>query len=636
MNRKLAAIIGCFVAVGAVLHCRLPIWAASATVAQVLQVKPSQDGVDYDLPKPEDVNRCKISVKKVNGHVGWFVESPEGLLLRKFIDTDGDNVVDQWSFYKDGVEVYRDLATKPTGKKDEFRWLNTAGTRWGVDTTGNGKLTVWKAISAEEVTAEIVAALANRDEDRFTRVLLTSDELQSLGLGKAQSEAVAGKVAKATTEFRALADRQKSLTSESKWVQFSGSRPGVVPAGSEDSTRDIEVYENVVAIVETGEKHTQVQIGTLIRVGKTWKTIDAPVIGGEGQPEVAAAGFFFQPAPAARSAAMAGGPSEESQKIIAEMEGMDAGDPRRVEIIQKLIDQSKTPEERVAWTRQLADTLGAGVQSGKLADGEKQLQTLFGIAQRNPDKNLAAYIKIRLLTANYAQAISAPKADVAKIQADWLKNLEQYISDYPTSPDAAEAMLQLGIAREYAGQDDDAKKWYERVGREFADSPQSKKAAGAARRIDSVGTVLDLHGKSPKGETIDLNSYRGKAVLIQYWATWSESAKKDMPGLKELANKYRDSFAVIGVSVDTNAKALNTYLGDNPLPWSQIFEEGGQDSRPANSLGIITVPTMILVDSQGKVVNRNIQVAEIEAELKKLARGSGAESSAVVPREASR
>ncbi len=181
-------------------------------------------------------------------------------------------------------------------------------------------------------------------------------------------------------------------------------------------------------------------------------------------------------------------------------------------------------------------------------------------------------------------------------------------------------MLQLGIAREYAGQDDDAKKWYERIGREFADSPQAKKAAGAARRIDSVGTLLSLSGKGPGGETVDLAAYRGKAVLVQYWATWSESAKNDMPALKQLASKYGGSFAVIGVCVDANAKTLKDYLAENPLPWPQIFEEGGQDSRPANALGIITVPTMILVDAQGKVVNRNIQTAEIEAELKKLIR----------------
>jgi thiol-disulfide isomerase/thioredoxin len=617
MNRLFPAAAACLIGFAAALHSSLPIWAANATPAQVLQVTPSQEGVDYDRPKPEDVPRCKISVKKIDGHVGWIVESPEGVILRKFLDTTGDNVVNQWSYYKDGVEVYRDIATRPTGKKDEFRWLNTAGTRWGVDTAGNGRLTAWKSISAEEVTAEIVAAVANRDADRFARVLLTPQELQSLGLGKAKSEAVAAKITKAKADFPALAERQRTVAPDSKWEQFSGSRPGVVPAGTEDSTRDIEVYENVVAIVATGERHAQVQIGTLVHVGSTWKTIDLPAISGEGQPEMIATGFFFQAAPAARPGA-ALVVSDATQSILDEMERLEPSDPRRVEIIQKLVDQAKTPEERNPWLRQLADTLSACVQSGKLPDGEKRLQALWESAQQNPDKNLAAYIKMGLLRADYAVAISDPKADVAKIQAEWPKKLEQFISDYPASPDAAVAMLELGIARENAGQDEDAKRWYARIGREFPDSPQAKKAAGAARRIDSVGTLLNLSGKGPDGETVDLASYRGKVVLIQYWATWSDLSKNDMPALKQLVAKHGRSFTVLGVCVDSNAKALKDYLAENPLPWPQIFEEGGQESRPANALGIVTVPTMILVDSQGKVVSRSIQSAEIEGELKKL------------------
>jgi peroxiredoxin len=367
--------------------------------------------------------------------------------------------------------------------------------------------------------------------------------------------------------------------------------------------------------VQTGDKHTQVQIGTLVRVGNTWKAIDPPVISGEGQAEVA--GPLFLKAPSARGGVTSGG-GDESQKMIAEMEGLEPADPRRVEIMQKLVDHAKTPEEHSQWLRQLVDTLAAGVQSGKSPDGEKRLQTLWENAQKDTDKNLAAYIKFHLLSADFVKAMSAPKPDMVKIQADYSKNLEQFISDYPASPEAAEAMLQLGIGREYAGQDDAAKKWYERIGREFADSPQAKKAAGAARRIDSVGTVLSLSGKSLSGETVDLASYRGKSLLIQFWGTWSEQAKNDMSALKQLVSKYHGSFDVIGVSVDSSAKPLKAYLAENPLPWQQIFEEGGQDSQPANALGIITVPTMILVDPQGKVVNRNIQTGEIEAELKKL------------------
>src|SRR5690242_6388091 len=75
--------------------------AASPSAAQALRLAPSQSGVDYDRPKPEDIPRCKIAAKKIDGHVGWIVESPDGLLLRKFLDTDGDNIVDRWSYYKD-------------------------------------------------------------------------------------------------------------------------------------------------------------------------------------------------------------------------------------------------------------------------------------------------------------------------------------------------------------------------------------------------------------------------------------------------------------------------------------------------------------------------------------------------------
>jgi hypothetical protein len=65
---------------------------------------------------------------------------------------------------------------------------------------------------------------------------------------------------------------------------------------------------------------------------------------------------------------------------------------------------------------------------------------------------------------------------------------------------------------------------------------------------------------------------------------------------------------------------LNAYLQENPLPWPQIHEQGGLDSRPANQLGILTVPTMILIDKNGKVVSRNVSVAELDKQLKTILR----------------
>jgi hypothetical protein len=57
-------------------------------------------------------------------------------------------------------------------------------------------------------------------------------------------------------------------------------------------------------------------------------------------------------------------------------------------------------------------------------------------------------------------------------------------------------------------------------------------------------------------------------------------------------------------------------MKSNRLPWPQLYEQGGLDSRLANELGILTLPTMLLVDKQGKVINRNLHVTELERELK--------------------
>lgn len=626
MKRMYPSLVVLSCAVGMALA---PQWSlgAAPSAQQALKLTPVQRGVEYDQPTPEQVAKCKIVAKKVNGHVGWIVEGPDGTILRKFVDTNGNNVVDQWSYYKDGVEVYRDIDSNHNGKVDQCRWFNTGGSRWGVCSKEDNVIDSWKSISAEEVSAEIVAAIATHDASRFSRLLLTGAELKSLGLGPQRAESIAEKVNKAAGEFQAMTSRQKTITPDTTWVQFSATRPGVVPAGTDQSTKDVRVYENVVAIVEGDGKHGQLQIGTLVQVGDVWRVIDMP-------GDTPSAGQFFRTAASSRNDATPEGPSDTLQKLLADLSTLDndaskATTPeqqaqytsRRADLLLQIAAASKGPEDRSMWLHQLADMISSAVQTGTCPDGADRLKSLFEqLKKDNSDQNLMAYVKFRQLTAEYVLSMQAPKADYAKIQKEWQKTLEQFVNDYSTSPDAAEAMLQLAITQEYTGQEDDAKKWYVRIVKEFPNSPASKKAAGAQTRLDSVGKTLSISGQSPLGSPVDSAKYRGKVVLVQYWATWSGPAKADMPTLKELWNKYGRQFTIIGVSVDSNVKDLNAYLAESPLPWPQIFEEGGLDSRPANVLGILTVPTMILVDQQGKVVSRNISAADLEGELKRLIR----------------
>ena len=604
--------------------------AATPSAEQALRLVPMQEGIDFDRPTGAQAAKCKIEARKVDGHVGWIVEDGQGQILRRFVDTNGDNVVDQWSYYKDGVEVYRDIDSDFNGKADQYRWFHTAGSRWGIDENEDGKIDSWKVISAEEVTAEIVAAVATRDADRFNRLILRPEELKSLGLGKARADGVAEKIARLAEQFNDLIARQKPLPADTAWTQFVGNRPGIVPSGTDGSTKDVRVYENVVAIVQAGSKHGEVHIGTLIQIGDAWRVIDLPAVSGEGTTQASAtSGFFFQ-ASVRREQAAGSAPSEQLQKLLSDLEKLDqpggsSGEKtvkfnaRRAELIEQIAANARSAEERTMWLRQFADMISAGVQSGTCTDGAERLASLLEKLDKNErDKDLVAYVKFRQLTANYALSLQGPKADFSKVQTQWLKSLEQYVNDYPATPDSAEAMLQLAIAQEFAGQEEEAVKWYGRIVKEFPKAAAAQKAAGAETRLQSVGKSIMLSGTNPIGGTVDLAKYAGRVVLIQYWATWCEPCKADIPVLKELAAKYSGSFAVIGVSLDNTLKDLTDYLAENRLPWAQIYEEGGLDSRPANQLGILTLPTMILVDQQGRVVNRAVQTAELEKQLKKL------------------
>ncbi len=173
---------------------------------------------------------------------------------------------------------------------------------------------------------------------------------------------------------------------------------------------------------------------------------------------------------------------------------------RRADILEQIAAAAKTADDRGTWLRQAADTIFAAVEAGAYPDGVNRLQALYEKLRKNDDdKNLAAYAKFRLLAAGYIQSMQAPKADAAKIQADWMKTLEQFVADYPTAPDAAEAMLQLGNSQEFTGQDDDAKKWYSRVAQEFPKSAAAEKAAGA-NPLGIGGQNDHAYGPKPGGQ----------------------------------------------------------------------------------------------------------------------------------------
>ncbi len=452
------------------------------------------------------------------------------------------------------------------------------------------------------------------------------------------------KLGKAQGTFANLLKTQQLVTDKTTWIDFGGTRPGVVPTGTAGSTSDLVAYENVVTMIDSAGKNGQLQIGTLVKVGDLWRLIDSPNTDGHTM----AGGFFFDnPQRQLGGGELASGiPSEKLQKLIDEAQRLDtaleqANSPaeqarlsaQRADKLQEIVDTVE-PRDRALWIKQMADAITAGVQTGRYPDGLARLKALAEkLASNKEDADTTAFVTYRALQADYAQSMQGSSPDYIKIQAAWLEKLETFVMAYPTSPDSAEALLQLGSSEEFAGQDAKAKGWYQKIVTNFPQSSLSKKANGAIARLDSVGQVLQLSGKAiGTTTTVNLSAYRGRVVLIHYWATWCEPAKVDMAQLKELHSKYnRAGFELIGVNLDEQAATAADYLTKNRLPWAQLHEPGGLDSRLASEMGIMNLPTMILVDENGKVAHRGIHITELENDLEKRLQAKQSQATAVTP-----
>lgn len=610
--------------------------AETPSVKLTMQFKPVHKDVEIDNPDPKDYDQCKVQVERQGKVSGWVVLGPGGQPIRRFVDTNADNVVDQWRYYHNGVEVYRDIDANYNNKVDQFRWLNHAGTRWGLDANEDGKVDTWKVLSAEELSREAVQALVTKDVKLLQSLLVSSKDLKDLGITGKLADKILEQVASPEVKLEQAISKSKLLGPKTKWMRFDGSLPGVVPADQVGAKADVAIYENVMAIVETGDQPGLIHVGELVRVGDAWKLTHVPQPVEGASPQIAAGGLFIPsfdtPNPGAGTTAATDNP--QLQKLIEQMQELEQKAPaagatratlakynaQRADILEKLRAAADTAEEREQWTRQLVDGITAAVQTGSYAEGLPRLAKLQDDLQkaRSP---LAAYVGYRRLLAEYSIEMQKAESNEAreKLQERWLKDLEEFVKAYPKAEDSADALLQLGMTQEFNGKLKLAQEWYSQLVRTFPDTSAAKRGQGALYRLDLKGKPLDFRGASLAGGTISAAEVRGKVLLLYFWATWCKPCTDDLPEIRALYEQYHgQGFEIVGVNLDSVKEEIAPYLKEHRVTWPQIHEEGGMESPPAQAFGIISLPTMILADQTGKVLSRNVSAADLKGQLAEL------------------
>ncbi|HEV3120128.1 MAG TPA: thioredoxin-like domain-containing protein [Gemmataceae bacterium] len=599
--------------------------ASAASVEQMLSFRPKQE-VSITTPTEQEKAACRVSwTPNARGGGAWLLLDPQGRPLRQFVDNKGDKKPHIWSYFKDGVEVYREIDTNFDGQPDQYRWLNSGGMKWGADVNHDHKIDTWKMISAEEASQEVMQAVVTRDFARVQALFITDAEMTALNLPPAESARIRESQKQAYAKFQDTLSKAAGLSDKTHWVHLETSPPQCLPADVFGTKQDVIKYSRGTILCETNGKNDWLQTGEMIKVGLTWRTIDAPTVGDGSNDSVAAS---TDPA---------------LQPLLDQLRDHDAKAPKnsgpgmnaqiveynltRANLLEQIVAKVK-PEEREQWIRQIADCLGAASQNsldGDKAGYDRLVRLEEQLVKGVPGSNLAAYVTFREMQADNAARMSKPAPDLTKVQEEWLGRLTKFVSSYPHAEDTPEALMQLGMVSELVNKEAEARKWYQQLAKDFADHAMSARAQGALRRLDLEGKVMELAGPMLNGgATFNISQLRGKTVIVYYWASWNKDrCIGDFAVLKQLLDTYGSKgpgLELLCVNLDNTAEEANAFLLRSSAPGTHLFQPGGLDSPLATQYGIMVLPNLFLVDKEGKVVSRNTQqVGGLEEEIKKRA-----------------
>ena len=216
----------------------------------------------------------------------------------------------------------------------------------------------------------------------------------------------------------------------------------------------------------------------------------------------------------------------------------------------------------------------------------------------------------------------------AKEQEQLLEDAVAFIKSVRQLNDrSVKLILTIGRVFETSNVDGLAARAYDEFAAALMHSPDStgedlaKKIERMAKRMRLVGQAFELEGQLTTKEPIDWTSYRGKVVLIDFWATWCGPCIAELPNLKSIYQGFSSKgFDIVGVSKDSNKAALDRFLEKNKIAWSNLFnfEEGAEDHPMAEKYGILTIPYTVLVGKDGKVIKMNPTSAELKEKLTEL------------------
>lgn len=144
-----------------------------------------------------------------------------------------------------------------------------------------------------------------------------------------------------------------------------------------------------------------------------------------------------------------------------------------------------------------------------------------------------------------------------------------------------------------------------------------------AQSLLKVGTQApNFELPTPEGKKVQLSDFKGKYVLIDFWASWCPDCRRISPNVEAIAKEYQGKdLTVVAVSFDIDKEAWVKYINRNGAPVNEVHVselKKMKESDVAKAFGVQWIPSLYLLDKDGKVLLATVEVSKVEAMVKTL------------------